>query len=577
MHVHGSFSEGVGSIDSHSHEASDLGVDVIWWSDHDFRITSYHHVSSFGFEDWNEPLDRGEAWHTRPDRERFKKPRKTFRRDVAHQIEGGAAELTDDRPQEGLRSLRIRATGDTPAFALHAYTMAATRDLFRRPLAADVSVSIAVRPEELGPDARAAVLVGLSEHAPHEDLPREIYSLRYVLDNEDDHPSRRGSVYTVPLPYRPGEWNAYELHVTEDAVAGFPFLEGRDNSLHELEVGVEARRGATATASFDALEIEQRHAGPPVFGLQRGLIDTVGREYPDVHQLQGVEMSYTRTHLNEFSVDTGLIDYDDLFAESDEPDSRVSDPAAFDALVSRRAVEAVHARGGLVSYNHLFGVSREGENGRQSKEELFRKLLENRVYGADILEVGYRARGGHDLADHLWVWDRLAQAGLRLVGTGVSDSHGGRGQRWRTSRNNFVSWIYADSTEKADLIEGLRHGRVYFGDPAHFDGKLDLWTDGGQLMGALVRTAAPRVGVTVAIEGCEEGDVVRLVQPGRPDATSTAAGDTFREHHEVALAGDGPSLVRVEVTDGEGRARVYGNPIYFLPPAPAGEGGGGAR
>ena len=44
LHLHGSFSEGEGSIDSHSWEARDVGCEVLWWSDHDFRMTTYQHV-----------------------------------------------------------------------------------------------------------------------------------------------------------------------------------------------------------------------------------------------------------------------------------------------------------------------------------------------------------------------------------------------------------------------------------------------------------------------------------------------------------------------------------------------------
>ncbi|HED66267.1 MAG TPA: hypothetical protein ENJ09_12010, partial [Planctomycetes bacterium] len=62
LHVHGSFSEGVGSIDSHSFEAQDVGVDAIWWSDHDFRISGYEHVAHFGFEDLSAPIDEDESW-----------------------------------------------------------------------------------------------------------------------------------------------------------------------------------------------------------------------------------------------------------------------------------------------------------------------------------------------------------------------------------------------------------------------------------------------------------------------------------------------------------------------------------
>src|SRR5262249_43344870 len=146
-------------------------------------------------------------------------------------------------------------------------------------------------------------------------------------------------------------------------------------------------------------------------------------------------------------------------------------------------------------YNHMFGAARESGVTRskpprepETRESILAELWESRVFGADILEVGYRQRGGRPLEDHLWVWDELGRRGLFLVGTGVSDSHGGTEQRWRTAPNNFLSWIYARSPEKADLIEGMRAARVFFGDIVLFDGSVDLVSGRGHRMGRIVVT-----------------------------------------------------------------------------------------
>jgi predicted metal-dependent phosphoesterase TrpH len=40
MHLHGSFSEGTASMDAHLKQAQRLGVDVLWWTDHDFRVAA---------------------------------------------------------------------------------------------------------------------------------------------------------------------------------------------------------------------------------------------------------------------------------------------------------------------------------------------------------------------------------------------------------------------------------------------------------------------------------------------------------------------------------------------------------
>jgi hypothetical protein len=565
LHVHGSFSEGLGSIDSHSHEATDVGADVVWWSDHDFRITSYGHVSSFSFDDWREPMPKDGSVLVR--RRKQKDRVKELVPDTAHSSGRGGAEIVTTDPREGKGSLRVHATGDGEAFAAQRFAVVADRGLFKRPLAAEVTLELSVFPESLGPDARAFVEVAMSEHAPREGLPLEVYRVRYVMGDPSAQPAREGTTFVVPVPYHAGAWNDLALPVSRDAVRGFPFLHGEDNSLGTIYVGVEARAGAAAAARFDDLRIAQEMSGPQVFARQRALIDAVGKDYPEVRQLQGVEVSWIGRHLNEFSVDTRLVDYDALAkSEAESGGGR----ERRDRL-TRRIVDEIHGRGGLVSYNHMYGAMMEGSAPRSSREEVLDDLVAHEVFGADILEVGYRDRGGHPLEDHLWVWDELAQRGLFVVGTGVSDSHGGPGQRWRTDANNFVSWIYARSPDKADLIEGLRAGRVFFGDLVRFDGTVDLTTARGARMGQIVVTDAPHEDVTVRIEGLVARDHVRLVVSGREEGRWRVASSSFAQTRTVMLDPTQPTVVRVEVDGRDGTAKVLSNPITFVRQEPPGE------
>src|SRR5689334_4251675 len=52
MHLHGSNSEGSASYLAHDHEAAQAGaVDLIWWTDHDFRAANFAKVKGFAFDD----------------------------------------------------------------------------------------------------------------------------------------------------------------------------------------------------------------------------------------------------------------------------------------------------------------------------------------------------------------------------------------------------------------------------------------------------------------------------------------------------------------------------------------------
>jgi len=577
LHVHGSFSEGVGSIDSHSWEAEDVGADAIWWSDHDFRVGSWHHPATFGFEDWTEPLDRGEPWHEvdwlprgRADEreEDAGPPKKGLRRNPLRALPGGDAAIVADRADEGAHSFRVRAIGPGPEFGAHVHPLKASRSLFKRPLASRISLAISVFPEKIGADARAVVEVGLSEHAPRGGAPMREHSIRWVLGTQAFPARRDGATVEIGVAVEPGRWNRVVLPVTRDVVAAFPDVRGEDNSMASLAIGVEARAGAEASVLFDRLRIGQEIAGAAAWKRHAALIGEVAGDHPGLAELQGSEVSYASHHLNEFSLDTGPLDYDAILAEVGR--RRARDPSIDPGdEVARIVVGKVHAKGGLVSYNHMYGAPMAGRERLVERDEVFADLVRNRLFGADVLEVGYRDRGGHDLADHVGVWDDLAAHGLFPVGVGVSDSHGGERQRWRTSPNNFLTWIWAASPSKPDLLEGLREGRAFFGDRTLFDGSVDLVDDHGFRMGQVVVTDRPRTEVEIAVRGLAAGDVIRVVDGGK-GASLPVGGSDFVERRAVEPAAEGPTPLRIEVHDAHGTAKVLSNPIVYLRSAPPG-------
>jgi hypothetical protein len=572
LHVHGSFSEGLASIESQSHEAADVGLDALWWSDHDWRLTSYHTLSHFGFEDGPLEHDRAGDWTLTGERHR---PNflPEFREAMKRRTTSGFTELSSERAFAGEHSYQLSSAWLGPEYRDYVAFLAAPMPGYRRPLAADLTLSLALWPDGVEEDALAWIEVKLSEHAPREDehIELEQHALRYVFGSPALAPYREYAVYWIPLEHEPRTWNELALDISKDAAEGFPFTDaaGLDDSLTAIAIGLQTRNGAAATVFVDEIVIEQARRGAPLFERQREVIDTVATGYPDLRQLQGVEVSYLHPHLNEFSVGTELLDYDALAESSGLLDAeRRVDEAQLAPVFARRAVERAHARGGLISFNHFLGTDPEEREPTAKREALLRELLEHRLYGADLLEVGYRDRAGHPLRNHLWVWDQLALlGGLRPVGIGVSDHHGGP-LRWREMANNFVSWILAPAPEKADLIEGLRAGRVWFGDITQFDGTMKLSTDGGAVMGQEVVTDRERVTVNVAIDGIEATDRVILVESGELTQYIDAEGPSYRGTFELELANQPGSLVRVECIARDGTAIAFSNPIHFLRAAP---------
>jgi hypothetical protein len=580
LHVHGSFSEGVGSIDSHLAEAKAVGVDVVWWSDHDFRITSYRHVTTYGFDAEREPLDAGEDWTARGELEagykkglqlrRFPPPRRGRGKSGVPDDGRSSATFGEEHAREGTPNLRLsHAAMGAMDFERMRGRFQAHRGLHHRPLASEITLRVWVLPFAHDGDGRAYVDLQLSEHSRQRSVPVRRYGVRYYLSNEDTEPWRVSGQLNVPLAFRAGEWNELVLPVTDDVVAGFPFIVGADNTLGAIEFGVEARAQAEPIAHFDELRIEQEIRGPAAYARQRELLEEVGRAHPGPQQHQGVEISWGSLHLNEFSVDTQLLDYDELLHESglEEDDAAPFDDHVFGALVAQRALSAAHARGGLLSYNHMFGASMPGAEPEFSAEELLEELVATRLLGAELLEVGYRERGGRTLAEHLWVWDRLSERGLFPVGIGVSDSHGGPDARWNGAPNNFVTWIFAPTADKAALIEGLRRGRAFFGDRVLFDGELDLVTARGFRMGQIVLTDRDEASVEVSVRGLGELDELYVVDASGVVTRVRADGATQTAEHALGAV---PGFVRAEIVDANREVKVVSNPIHILHEAPPG-------
>jgi hypothetical protein len=93
-----------------------VGVDVLWWSEHDYRIGCYRLVSSFGFEGLTEPIDRG-YWTRRLPREDDREDDKVkLFQPVSSSGALGSFEFTEAEACEGQRSLRVRSLSQAEGF-----------------------------------------------------------------------------------------------------------------------------------------------------------------------------------------------------------------------------------------------------------------------------------------------------------------------------------------------------------------------------------------------------------------------------------------------------------------------------
>ncbi|MBA2578211.1 MAG: hypothetical protein H0V05_16500 [Euzebyaceae bacterium] len=205
------------------------------------------------------------------------------------------------------------------------------------------------------------------------------------------------------------------------------------------------------------------------------------------------------------------------------------------------------------------------------------RLLSERAFGVDILEVGYRKAAGITLSRHLAAWDVCSRNALFLTGNGVSDDHSGK--NWRTGTKNFLTWAWAPTTSEPDLLAALAAGRAFFGDLARFAGTIDLWVDGACPMGSVSLSDAPARAVTATVTGIPAGGTVRLLQivvdyaspdvpPDYVQVTTLPADDFATGPATVICANSRSSFVRVEVYDSGGLAVALSNPVWLLRTSP---------
>ena len=579
LHTHGSMSEGPASMEAHDHAARGLGgaVDVIWWTDHDWRIAAHTYVDGFDFEkgmveqelvpvplrmpqfDGREPLP---DWASEVQWDPTSAPARTeavekgfFLRKPPKFAQTVQFEITEDEARRGDRSLRLAVKGPRVGRDRFVLVFDSHRRRHIASLASGVRLGLSLLPAVFEGDVRLALSVGLSQRAPGKRS-----RIEYVLTREKGAESlwpdqghgapesvASGGVtrVEVPMPTEFGVWNDWEIELTEDAER--QGLGGEDNALVDLSLIVEVGPRARMDLYVDAFKIERSEVGSPLLARERVMAEGLSDASMTHHV--GQEISYG-AHLNAYGASVPLVD-----AERHPH-----------GLTPWEAVEWAHRYGGLISLTHFFGTDFTGlshnfPESRKAFDASLDRLVEQDAFGVDLLEVGYRARG-HKLDAFLELWDGLSQAGVIVTGVGVSDSHDAE-RGWSKGPNNFITWIHADSSAEPDLLEGLRNGRAFFGDPTLFDGWLDLETDQGGRMGEVVQANPGRQGVTLRGKGLRSGQSIRVIQDGLPAAYFQPLAEAFEERYEFDLSKDG--FVRFEVIE-SGEPVALTNPIHFRMP-----------
>jgi len=539
LHLHGwsnhAASPYPASMQWQAHQAAASQTPVLWWTEHG-RM----------FDQTEDTVISARGGYVDPHTLRVTGLVSSPITSLEAQVDGGKAEA---RVVGSALEMSLTSAKDADDFQSFTYwTRGQTDSLealsFARPLAAEVELTCDLEVPALSPDTQVLILVKLAAH--FQDQPR-IHTLTYQVVEPGTVKAPEVGEESRVLAAAPLRRNGTQvrLNLLEEARL---LPHGVDNTLSELGFQIRARRGATVKARWQSFRLHSQQAQVRLL-LERleEQVEVCQRQY-GVTGFVGVEYGDEGPHLSGF-----------VLPQAVSPElmwPAPTDPAEF--------VQLVHDLGGLVAYNHPFGLT----GPRPETVAVASQLLRNRLYGADLLEVGTLARAGMDLRPNLDLWDLLLANRLFLCGTGVSATHGGV---WGPDMASpFVSWLWSVDQDPANLLLALRQRRVFWGNPFLFQGSLDLtlWTGDERQeygrMGEVVDVPESQAQLQIHLPMAGKGEVYLYqgyLRPGR-SVVYAVKGEAVEPERKVPLNTSWPCFVRVEVWQGK-TPLVFSNPIII--------------
>jgi hypothetical protein len=444
LHIHGSLSERTGRMIDHAARNREIGVKVLWWSDHEgmtYVLPEHLPALAFDFETggltrWIEPF-----------------PELGF-----YDWEGAgfvSAAAVDTVAAGGEFSLQLTAEGapggseEVPLFDGVYYSTNDLR-LTLRSFFQEIELDLTLRAGRETPPGRAFAVRCELSHDAHIGEPFLLY---FVAGGAALPGDTRTTFYRAMPALRPGEWGAVTLSIS--AVGRSLVEHGRDLHLGQLSLGW-LDMGGDRPASIWVDDFKLRVSGPEGDDLlreQAAYLHALPESQP-IHFV-GTEVSRgwagaAPEHLNIFSPHgiTPLPDW--------------SDPRYMEWGYPRNVIDWAHSQGFAVSLNHMFTATIEGEIPDLVREKRRVSILGALAYYADFVEVGYPMRG-LPIEEHLQLWDDLLRRNSFQTGLGVTDSHDTF--PWEETVNRFVTWVAVEQVTQARLLHSLLRGQAFFGDP----------------------------------------------------------------------------------------------------------------
>lgn len=530
MHIHASFSEGgswaagggAGSMLAQLQQAQEHGVDVIWWTEHDWRMQAYGYCPGLDFDGTDEGTNL--EWFIQP--------------------EGPVADAEHRFTGDGLL---VTATGPETEWGTSLSWPKAGNSFYATNLS-DTTLTVDVRATQIGPDAEVLIELETSYRPALHGRPAGLYRLRYVLAD------RSGRELETPLlgvirAEATGDWQQISINPLADIAEFWPDLVAADSALPRIRLGVRARRGATAAGEFRRLRFE-RTRDPVKWPVRRQaeLMAALAPGYPGVTQYASAEISMVR-HLNVFMEDFELYPY------PPRGQAPVLDDTAEGTM---EIVRWYQQRGALVQYNHP-----------PTSDAARTELVRTRALGADLMEVVNGNSPAPMLRARLELFDIAARNGIFLTAGSGSDDHVGRD--WLGAKQPFITTVWARSRALPDLTEALGSGRAWVHHLGDWrDARIDLLIGGRPVMGGVLLTEQEHVQVDVvtnAPDGARIHVIVGACDRGGAGPSWDRRFAPADRPLSVRLERGTGRYLRIEVYDRSGSLLGLGNPFWLLPAA----------
>ena len=537
MHLHGSLSEGDGTMAYYTSEAAQYGIDVLWWSDHDSMILMLDRQGGYDF-DGGALLDEVEISGSTAEHGMYL---------VATGLDDFQSQVIEGGPNGSGYCWHLAGqAADAAGWSRASYNYDADAFMHHVPLLAGATASIDVRPyQDLGSDWELRFSFELSKNL--DDTTNHIV---YFVGGADlSNETTADSLYLpVDESLEQDQWTTLEFPLSVDAEH---FFEQTDQGAHGYLLQLGARNHQQVAVDLDNFVLSWEVDGEELLQRQR---DILAERYSDAGVIQyvGYEMTPITAgrHVNPLVVDPPLYSYPPL-----------------DLIELPEAVSYVHELGGTAMCNHPFGAGAGPLPDVETQDLMVADLLDGRwlpndAYGCDAIEIYPRRMV--DLEHYLIFWDQLASHAFLITGVGTSDQHGARD--WSTNAAPYVTWVFLDVPSREAIMDDVQRGRAFFGDPYPFVGQqasIDLWSEHGAVMGQVVVGDLDHV-IHVEVGYVEPGWELALVVDGITVETTILDGSEQEVVCDVARSDAEVQTIRAELRDLDGTSILMSNPIYLV-------------